>query len=1654
MAPGDAALSSELPVRTVLVHETVRTRVSRLYLPKRTIIRKQPVGSSANLRLRHERLILSRLRGATGIAQLLPDQPDSQALLMADAGSGSLADLSAPLRIDEVIRLGALVAGAVAGMHRRGVMHRDISPGNILLSDDGVPCLVDFMLSSSVAEIRPPFTHHGAIVGTLAYLAPEQTGRTGRAADERADLYAFGATMYHLATGGPPFDTDDPLRLTADHLTRIPVPPTEVNPAVPPVLSDIILRLLEKEPDDRYQSADGLLYDLQRVAAARIGTPAEPLDLGERDAPLRPMPPSRLVERDVAVATLTDAFEQARAGRCRGVLVSGSAGVGKTALANQLRQVATGSGGWFVAGKFDQFRNDLTFDAIRQALSALGRLLLAEADDVLADISATLTSLLGPNAGLLTAAVPEFETLLSVSPDPGDPVTAQVRAQHTAVAVLQAVASPQRPLVVFLDDVQWAGNTALGAINVLFRTKPIDGLLLVCAYRDDDAESSTHPPTKLQEWQHRSDIAHVQLKNLPLSGRVTMVAEMLRVPRAEATELVEEINPYTSGNPQEMVELVKTLCREGVLTSTTGAWRWDKPAVRAHLAGLQTTDQLAVRMMTVPEPSRILIEQMACLGGRVEMSLLTAATGDPHEVIDDRLTRLLSERLLVVEPAADPALRFSHDQIRERVLTQLDPGRRRILQLTMARRLALVPSQAAAAAQQYLLVIDDIETPSERQQAAALLRRAADEAALIGDYELVDTLLGAALRLLAQTDVSTLASVRTAKHVALFAMGRLEAADDEYRAIVQLDVPSVEKADATAVQVRCLSHRNLFSEALRLGLDMLQQLGIAIPAPKEIEQNLEQRYEYLPRWLAFTDQYDDLVRPEINDPLLIAASRVINAVQVASNFVPDPGLSSWLGLETVRMWLDHGPGPTLVGPASTAAHNAVVLNIDESIGFRTLQQMVRLGDARGYEPDTSQARYRLAMVSWWHEPLEQSLFTARRAREGLIAGGALTSAGFTYATTMRYLMDCGATLGDLQVEAETGLAFARRNGNVQVCDVLENALWFVSVLRGEDGTTRAHAIPQDGYVGSPLGLFASHNIRATAAAIFGDVDALTHHSAEVLPTLDKISGNYAVACTLLLRALALAGELRTRPEEQREERLSELDQLTGHLANRATDAPGNFVHLLRLIEAERAWALGDYYAAVRNFDAARHAAAQVQRPWHRAVISERAGSFLLAHGMEHTGFESLAEARREYLAWGAMAKVAQLDWAYPSLHAYADRSAALDVAAPAGAPAGRATVTSGMIDLLGVLSASQALSSETSIERLQTRVTDVLSGLTGATGIELVLWNEDRHEWVLAAADSPATGQPAPLLPTSVLRYAQRSGEPLVVADALRDGRFAHDPYFIGVPSCSLLTVPIVTQGSLRALLLLENRLMRGAFTADRLDAVKLIAAQLAVSLDNAQLYAELTASRARIVTAADSARRRIQRDLHDGAQQHLVSLLLRLHSARITVPEASAQLAHELDDIIQGLTGAVDELREIARGIHPAALAEGGLTPALRTLARRSAVPVRLDIRTTGRLPDAVELAAYYIVAEALTNVAKHAHATSTDVSVEDDNGCLLVRIQDDGLGGADPAAGTGLMGLRDRVEALGGHLIVQSPRGKGTTLRISIPLTRPRPLVNPATP
>ena len=445
------------------------------------------------------------------------------------------------------------------------------------------------------------------------------------------------------------------------------------------------MHLLEKEPDHRYQSADGLVTDLERLRDTRAHPGAgAAFRAGEHDVPLWLSPLSRLVGRDSEIAALEEAFEDAVSGRCQGVLLSGAPGVGKTALADQLRPVVTGRDGWFVTGKFDAYRRDLEFSAVNQAFRALGRLLLAEPEGQLATMRKRIMGAAGPNAGLLTATVPELAALLDVAPDPGDPLTVEVRLQRTGVAVLRAVASRKRPVVMFVDDLQWAGRPQLGFVDLVLSEEPVEGLLLVGAYREGDVDPAHPLAAPLSRWRDQAGVRHLRLDGLPVPAVTAMVAEMLHVDPAAAADLAEMIGPHTSGNPYETVELLNALRRDGVLTATEAGWRWDAAAARAHLGQSEVAGLLASRVEAMPAASRQLVEAMACLGGRAELSLLQAAVGESASVVDQMLVPALGEGLLVAEPGTHPAVRFRHDRIREVALDGLDPQRQHAVRLAMA----------------------------------------------------------------------------------------------------------------------------------------------------------------------------------------------------------------------------------------------------------------------------------------------------------------------------------------------------------------------------------------------------------------------------------------------------------------------------------------------------------------------------------------------------------------------------------------------------------------------------------------------------------------------------------------------------------------------------------------------------------------------------------------------------------------------------------------------------------------------------------------------------------------------------------------------------------------------------------------------------------
>lgn len=1436
------------PAEKVL-REDQHTRLARVRADGGSVLRKEALGPGRLRQIQHEMSILQLLEGVRGVAQ--PTRPGASrpppgSIVLADPGGRLLAELTAPLGRDRLTRLALDLARTLVAVHERGVIHRDVSPANVLVSDAGEAYLIDVALATTLAEIHLPFGPPSEIVGSLAYLAPEQTGRTGQPVDQRADLYTLGATLYQAATGSPPFATADPVRLLHDHLARRPVPPVERRPDLGPALSAIIMHLLEKEPDSRYQSADGLVHDLTRLVDEVAGT--GPFPVGQRDFPVRLLPPARLVGRGRDIAALGSALRQARAGRCRGVFVSGPPGVGKSALLQELRPLVTAANGWFVAGKFDPHRQDKEFDGVSQAFHALGRLLLAEPEDELAGLRHRLKEKFGPDAGLVAAVHPIFAALLQVRPEPaiGDPLTTLARMERCGIEVLRQVASRQRPLVFVVDDLQWAGRTQLAFLDRAMREEGLDGLLIVAAYRDNQDGNDTAPVTAmLERWQElQVPLQRIRLDNLPPAGVAALLGEVLHLTDDRAAELAALLLPATAGNPYAVIDLLNSLRHDGLLAPGATGWKWDPADLDRRLAHTDVADLLTERSRTLPTGTRTLLQAMACLGGREDVDLLAAALGVSATQVERRLRPALEGGLLVLEPGPPDAVSFRHDQVQEVVLRQLGARREQTLRRRLARRLADRPDLFAVAAHQYLLLLEaGVELP-ERAQAAALLRRYAEQNRLMSNFALMERCLGAAIAVTDPADTGVITRDLAGRHLALVSLGRLDEGDQVYHQLDRADGPVSTRTEATLVQISSLTNREKLDWALRLGGDLLRQLGCAVPPPDHRFEDIEQDLDLLYEWIdaGATDGAD---RPEITDPALLATGAVITRM-IPAAYYRDPSLMAWLVMRAWRIWHRHGPGRSLVGPLGSLPSVTIGLRQDFRTGHRVLRHVIAVSQSRGYEPETSQARFLYALGGWSVEPLEECVRLGRQAREGLLQHGDLQNAGYSYYATAFHLIDCASTLEEWQAEIDAGLRFARRIGNDQAAELFAIYRRLIEVLRGEsDGGPRKVLGAPERYGDNQVNVVSLHVARGIAAAVFGDHPELVRHAAAAMPMLPAVASTYLAAGAYVLSALGCAEQARTAPVAERDASLAQLDRAVDWIEARAGDAPHNFLHLLRLVEAERAWARHDFRTASVAFDAAAREAAGRQRPWHRALILERAGRFWLAHGMASLGHALLGEARRAYLAYGATAKVEQLQWAYPTLIARPTAGAG-EPTGPSERPGDLVpdgSLTAGAVDLLGIIASSQALSSETSIEGLGERVSEVLRNMTGATGVRLLLRDGDGPWLAFTPGDGDVArvvGEAGVNLPASAIRYVERTGDPLVVSDATRDDRFSRDPYFAGLDCCSLLVLPVRRQGRMEGLLLLENRLLRGAFTAERLEGVKLITGQLAVSLHNAMIYASM----------------------------------------------------------------------------------------------------------------------------------------------------------------------------------------------------------------------
>ncbi|MBG0563560.1 AAA family ATPase [Actinoplanes aureus] len=1409
-----------------------------------TVVCKRATGSGAVRRIEHEQAVLRRLAGIPGVPRLAAHQA-RQLLIVEDDDASTPVNTRLP--IASLVQTARELAATLAAVHRAGVVHRDVTPANVILPSTGRPVLIDYDLALVDSPAADPASA-GGLIGTLGYLAPEQTGRTGLAVDCRADLYGLGATLYALAVGTPPFPGDDALEVVRDTLVRVPVAPAGRRSDVPRRLSEIIMRLLEKDPDCRYQSAEGLAHDLARCATDPDGQ----WRLGERDFPAFLSAPARLVGRDREIRLLAGALDRALTGDGPAMLVTGPPGIGKSALVQTLRPAVTERGGWFVAGKFDQFRTGTGSGGITRAVCLLGRLLLAEPEPEAADDRQRLLTALGPNAAVATAAIPELAAFIGRQdpPQSGDPAAAPTRAGATVVALLRALAVRHR-IVFVLDDLQWAGSVSLQILDAIVCAGPIPGFLLLATYRDEEV-SGEHPLTSLAaRWQRDGQAGPpVRLTNLSRDGLAELAGAVLRMTPESASGLATALEAGSGGNPYGTVEVLNALRAEGLLALAEEGWWWDPDAVRAFVSRHRVPQMLAARLKQQPGATRRLSAALACLGGEVRPEFLAAAVAAPRTVLIQQLAPAITDGLIAVSGAG--TVQFRHDLIHRAAREILPRDDQDRLQLAMARRLARCADYQQEAAEQYLAVTSLVQTPRERRSAAALLHAAGRRTAQMTNYPVADELLDAAGRLLDSIPGSRDAPARNAiavdRHATLYCTGRLAEADQIYRDLAARSPALLTLADATAIQINSLTQRGECRAAIALGLEVLHRFGIELPddLASDVRKETAELREWVNRVLAPAGEQGHRAA-EATDPRILAVGRLINRLLPAA-FQRDPLLHAWLVLQAYRLWQRDGVCAPVIGTVGAAICVTIDQYDDYHTGYLLTRYVVAVGRERGYQAETGIAWYmHLFLAAHWFEPLEEIGEIAQQARDDLLAAGDVQVAGLLSARLLTVVLETTDSLETCADEISAALAFAERTGNRSARCTILGSRQLVRALRGETAGPGLFASGDfdevavlDELRSYPPSLATYHINRALGALLFHDADALDRHSAAAMAHSRAVRGFYVSALARFIRCLSLAARLREQGEGSDADSIAELADAREWLARRAADSPRNFGPLLRLVDAEREWALGDPAAAARHFDAGLHEVAG--RPWHRALLAERAARFHLGQGFTYTARSLLVEARDTYRAWGADGRLAQLETEHPFLR----------VVVTNGSDSGSGT---DRIDLMGILRASQALSSQTSLAGLEAQVGDVLSAMTGATDVRLALRHRKMSSWYMTAIAGPgpvSSGAEAVTdpeagartgdsrLPLSAVRYVLRTRQPLLVADATRDDRFARDPYFAGLGTCALLVVPIPSRNVEGAVLVLENHRQRGVFSTDRLAAVQLVAGQLAVSLDNALLYDSL----------------------------------------------------------------------------------------------------------------------------------------------------------------------------------------------------------------------
>lgn len=1371
----------------------------------------------------------------------LEDDPAAPSLTLSDPGGLPLsAQLGAPWTTERFIDLAPAMAQALAELHAHGLLHQHLEPASFLIDKDATRAwLTGFWraIEAEAAANMPATVRHGP------YAAPEQTGLMHRGIDPRSDLYALGVCFYQMLAGEPPFVGADAMELVHAHLARSPVPLETRVAQLPPPLSAIVMRLLAKAPEDRYQTAAGLAVDLRLCARAwHERGHIDPLVLGGADVAAQLHFPQRLYGREVEIEALqAELREVAVGGGTRMALIAGPPGVGKTSLAAGLQRWALSLQARYVAAKATPQWQETPYAVVVHALQGMLGSVLGLPEAALQSWRQALQQAVGRQAELARALVPDLALLLE--PGPATPALAPADQRDLVLRLLldliQVFARPREPLVLFIDDLQWLDAASLDLIERLVGDAGVRPLLIVCAYRGPDLGEGHPLSQRLPRWRGiQPPPLEIALSPLKATEITRFVEDTLRCPPRAARALASLLRQRTGGNPLFVAQLVATLAERGLLRFDldTRAWQWDLARIDREIDADSVIDLLLGRLARLPLRAQGLLADLACLGGSAPAAQLAAASGIAPAGVRESLAPALAAGLL---RTLEPQVSFVHDRVRESVLARLTAASRTSRHLAIARRLhaaRLTQTVEATTADdfvvvgQYNLGADALRRHAERDEVAQLNLTTARRARAAGAPASALSHASAALRLLGPAGLKRQAGLGFELHLlraeCAVLVGEFETAERDLDWLqTRADGPA-QVAAVSRQRVVLQVIRSDYAAAIASALQALHGFGITLAAHPDA-QAVDSAYQAVMTALVGRDIESLVDLPVCDDPLVQARMDLLSELFAPACFT-DVRLAMLHLCEMVRLSLTHG-----VTPASGHGFAWFGVLIGQTFGayreghrFARLAQLLtgRHGHVR-FEP---KALFALEITSVWARPIAEALATSRATFQAGVMHGDIAIACFACHHTVNDMLVRGDPLDEVAQAVEQGLVFVRRARFRDVEDELLAQQRFVAVLRG---LTPQHGVfDGDGFSEAAMEASLTPDRMPTMAFWYWVLKAQARfHAGRFVEAREAL----AQADPLLWSAVhvqVLNHELYSGLVAAQTGDLARLRAARERFVHWRSINPASFDDKLALLEAEIARLEGRVQVAMGGYERAADAARAAGATPYEALSALLGARMLEQQGLATAAQGMLLRAHGAFVRWGAMGLARELQARLPQRD---------------GGPPGAPVPELERLDLGAVMKLAQTLAGEIELDRLVDTLMRLALEHAGA-GRGLLLRAEGKALTVEAVArlgdegiavSMTAADVSRPELPWTVVQYVARTRRRVLIDDVAAWHAFSTDEDLqTRQPRC-VLCLPLLRQTRLVGVLYLENSLSSHVFTRERSGLLELLASQAAIALENAHLY-------------------------------------------------------------------------------------------------------------------------------------------------------------------------------------------------------------------------